>query len=125
MYRSSVVALTIVTCTLFTSLVSAQHQGPLTVRPAIRIHAIDDRRTVTLPGNRHPLARPAYEVGLADPASRMERMILVLQPDALQQKAIDDLTAAQHDPPPRHTISGSPRKALANTSALLPRTWIA
>jgi len=98
MYRSSVVALTIVTCTLFTSLVSAQHQGPLTVRPAIRIHAIDDRRTVTLPGNRHPLARPAYEVGLADPASRMERMILVLQPDALQQKAIDDLTAAQHDP---------------------------
>jgi uncharacterized membrane protein len=99
MYRRSTVAfLAIFICTLFLSVAFAQEQGPLMARPANRIHAIDDRRTVTLPGNRYPLARTAYEVGAADPASRMERMILVLQPDPLQQKAIENLAAAQHDP---------------------------
>ena len=99
MYRRSTVAsLAIFICTLFLSAASAQEQGPLLARPANRIHAIDDRRTVTLPGNRYPLARTEYEVGAADPASRMERMILVLQPDPLQQKAIENLAAAQHDP---------------------------
>ncbi len=99
MYRRSTVAsLAIFICTLFFSVASAQVQGPLLVRPAIRVHTIDDRRTVTLTGNRYPLARPEYEVGILDPASRLERMILVLQPDAVQQKAMDDLAAKQHDP---------------------------
>jgi pseudomonalisin len=99
MYRRSTVAsLAIFICTLFLSVASAQVQAPLMVRPTSRVHAIDDRRTVTLTGNRYPLARTEYEVGAADPASRMERMILVLQPDAVQQKAIEDLAAAQHDP---------------------------
>ena len=99
MYRRSTVAsLAIFICTFFLSVASAQVQGPLLVRPVNRIHAIDDRRTVTLTGNRYPLARPEYEVGILDPASRLERMILVLQPDAVQQKAMDDLAAKQHDP---------------------------
>ena len=99
MYRRSTVAsLTTCICTLFLSAASAQQQGPLLARPANRIHAIDDQRTVALPGNRYPLARTEYDVGAADPASRMERMILVLQPDPLQQQAAEDLAAAQHDP---------------------------
>jgi pseudomonalisin len=99
MYRRPIAAsLPIFVCTLFLSVAFAQEQGPLMARPVNRIHSIDDRRTVTLPGNRYPLARAAYEVGAADPASRMERMIMVLQPDPLQQKAIEDLAAAQHDP---------------------------
>jgi pseudomonalisin len=99
MYRRSTVAsLTTCICTLFLSVASAQEQGPLLARPANRIHAIDDQRTVALPGNRYPLARTEYDVGAADPASRMERMILVLQPDPLQQQAAEDLAAAQHDP---------------------------
>jgi len=96
--RPTVPSLAIFVCTLFLSVAGAQELDPLLARPANRVHAIDDRRTVTLAGNLYPLARAEYDVGAADPASRMERMIMVLQSDPLQQKAIEDLSAAQHDP---------------------------
>ncbi len=68
-------------------------------QPADRIRAvIDERRTVTLTGNRHPLARPELEVGPAARDLRMDRMILVLQPDAAQQSPLEALIQAQHDP---------------------------
>jgi pseudomonalisin len=58
---------------------------------------IDDRRTVSLTGNLHFLARAEFDAGLASPDHRMERMILVLQPDRSQQASLDALIEAQHD----------------------------
>lgn len=59
---------------------------------------IDDRRTVRLTGNRHPLARAEFDAGATSPDYKMERMILVLQPDRAQQEALETLIAAQLDP---------------------------
>src|SRR5690242_1727293 len=60
--------------------------------------AIDDRMTVRRPGNRHPLARPEFDAGATAPETRMERMMLVLEPDAAQQQELEALLAAQQDP---------------------------
>jgi uncharacterized membrane protein len=60
--------------------------------------AIDNSRTVALPGNRHPLARPESDVGAAAPETRLDRMILVLRSDAAQQQALARLLDAQQDP---------------------------
>jgi len=70
-----------------------------TVQPRVRITTgIDERVRVTLSGNRHPLARPENEAGLLAPEFRMERMILALDSDAEQQKALEGLIADQHNP---------------------------
>src|SRR5277367_3364588 len=67
--------------------------------PLDRISApVDGRRTVARPGNRHPLAIPAYDSGAIAPDHRMDRMMLVLQPDPAQERALEALLAAQQDP---------------------------
>ncbi len=71
----------------------------LTLSYAQKIRTIpDDTRTVTLNGNRHPLARVENEVGTAAAGHRMDRMILVLSAGAEQDSALDSLIAAQQDP---------------------------
>jgi subtilase family serine protease len=62
---------------------------------------IDEAQVVTLQGNMHPLARAEFEVGAAPAETRLERMMLLLQPSPSQQAALDALVAAQQD-------SGSP-----------------
>ena len=79
--------------------------------------AIDDAVTVALSGNRHPLARPEYDTGAVAPDTRMERMILVLQPDADQQAALDALTEAQQDPNRRCIANGLRRSSSARALA--------
>ncbi len=59
---------------------------------------IDDSITVSLPGNRHPLAFPEYDAGAVAPDTPMDRMILVLEPDGAHQAALDALVNAQQDP---------------------------
>jgi len=60
--------------------------------------AVDDRAVVTLAGNTHPLARPENDRGAVVAESRLERMMLLLAPDAAQQKELDALVATQQDP---------------------------
>src|SRR5215831_4309998 len=68
------------------------------IRPVDRIHTrIDDRRTVARVGNRHPLALPQYDKGPVPPDLRLDRMILVLGPDASQQTSLDALLQSQQD----------------------------
>jgi pseudomonalisin len=50
---------------------------------------------VTLVGNTHPLARAENDRGAIDPETRLERLVLLLQPDATQQQELDALVAAQ------------------------------
>jgi len=67
--------------------------------PADRVTTpIDDRLSVARPGNVHPLARAEFDAGPVAPDHRLERMLLVLQPDAAQQRALEALLAAQQDP---------------------------
>ncbi len=66
---------------------------------AQRVRAVpDDTRTVTLAGNRYPLARAAFDVGAASPRHRMDKMILVLDSSDEQNQALDELIAAQQNP---------------------------
>ena len=69
------------------------------IRPSDRINrAIDDSVTVARTGNRHPMARPEFDRGVAPAATRMNRMVLVLEPDEAQKAALEALLAAQQDP---------------------------
>src|SRR5579872_1805126 len=90
---------------LFLSLLigSAAAQAPSrdlrSVRPSMRVtRVIDDAVTVARPGNRHPLGRPEFDAGRAPEETRMDRMILLLQPDQAQQDALEALLEAQQDP---------------------------
>jgi uncharacterized membrane protein len=70
-----------------------------TVSYAQRVRAVpDDTQTVTLKGNRHPLARPANDAGAAPLGHRMDRMILVLDSSDENNQALDALISAQQDP---------------------------
>jgi uncharacterized membrane protein len=62
------------------------------------INVIDDRVTVARPRDVHPSARAEFDEGDAAPDTRMDRMVLVLAPDAKQQEELDELIAAQRDP---------------------------
>jgi len=74
-------------------------QKLLSTRPHDRISRfIDDENRITLSGNRHPMARLQYDVGAAAPDDRMQSMILTLQLDVTQQRALDQLLLAQHNP---------------------------
>ena len=69
------------------------------VHPKIRItRTIEEHDRIALPGNRHPLAQPEHEAGLLPADRRMERMILALDSDPEQQKALEDLISSQHNP---------------------------
>ena len=90
-YRPAARSAAVVIFGLFLTHVTSYAQGRIS-------SAIDDHRTVTLTGNRHPLARPEFDAGATAPDFRMDRMILVLQPDAATQASLESLIAAQHDP---------------------------
>jgi hypothetical protein len=72
---------------------------PLYAQPRDRITSyIDDEQTVTIHGNRHPLAQAQYDSGAVSADYRMDRMILTLLPDATQQEALSQFVASQNDP---------------------------
>jgi hypothetical protein len=59
---------------------------------------VDLQQRVALRGNVHPLAKAELDIGAVPAAQRMDRMILVLKPDAQQQAALESLLEAQQDP---------------------------
>jgi len=59
---------------------------------------IDEGQVVTLTGNVHPQARGEFDLGMAEPETVLERMVLELEPSAAQQAELDALVEAQHDP---------------------------
>lgn len=71
----------------------------LDAAPTTRITGpVDDSKTITISGSRHPHAIASNDQGAVDSKLRMDRMILLLQPDAQQRAALDALISAQHDP---------------------------
>lgn len=80
------------------ALAAAQICAPAQ-QPANRIAArIDDAQVTTLYGNVPPLARPEFDRGVAPADLPLSHMMLLLQPSAAQQAALQALLAAQADP---------------------------
>ena len=83
----------------FLALAALSFAQTSSVAPRNRILGpIDESDAVTLVGNTHPLARPEADRGAIAEETQLERMVLLLQPDAAQQKALDALTEAQQKP---------------------------
>src|SRR4051794_11293899 len=59
---------------------------------------IDESVRVWRTGSQHRLARPKFDAGRVAGEMRMDRMVLVLEPDAAQEQQLDELLAAQQDP---------------------------
>jgi len=73
------------------------------IHPSDRIAGgIDDQMTVAKPGNRHPLARAEFDLGAAPADHRMDRMVLVLENDPVQERALEEFLAEQQDPQSQH-----------------------
>jgi subtilase family serine protease len=58
---------------------------------------MDETQLVTLTGNVHPLARNEFDHGLVSGETKLERMVLELEPAAGQQAELDALVEAQQD----------------------------
>ena len=72
---------------------------PLSARASSRIGAnIENGTMQLLIGNRHPLARPEFDSGEVAADLPMQSMVLVLQPSAEQQAALDALLVEQRNP---------------------------
>jgi len=69
-----------------------QHSRDRIVRPIV------ESEVVTLAGNVHPMARPEFDRGAVSADTRLERMVLVLQPSLAQQQELDTLVEAQQQP---------------------------
>ena len=89
-------------CAFFAAPAEAQNRvtyHPLSAsgaRTASSLH-IDEKQTVTLTGNLHPLAQPANDQGAVAASTRLESMLLVLAPTARQEQELDALLDAQQD----------------------------
>jgi subtilase family serine protease len=59
---------------------------------------IDSSRAVPLARSLHPKARIEFDRGAVDPAFKLNYMTLVTTPSAAQQRALNQLLAAQQDP---------------------------
>ncbi|HTB20925.1 MAG TPA: protease pro-enzyme activation domain-containing protein [Bryobacteraceae bacterium] len=59
---------------------------------------VDASRSVKLTGNLNPQAKPASDVGVLDPATRLNYVRLMLKPSAAQQAALDQLLSDQQKP---------------------------
>jgi len=59
---------------------------------------IDNRRLVALTGHMHPLAKPEFDRGAADPSSKIETLTLLLKPSPSQQSDLSRLLADQQNP---------------------------
>jgi pseudomonalisin len=70
--------------------------APLPVAGAA--NPIDESRMITLHGNVHPLARPEFDLGVVNPATRFDRMLLLLNSTRAQSADLEALLAAQQDP---------------------------
>jgi subtilase family serine protease len=74
-------------------------KDPLNVHPIDRVtFQVDDMQRMRLTGNVHPLATPENMIGAVLPDQPMQRMVLVLRPDASQDEALEELIRAQQDP---------------------------
>jgi len=59
---------------------------------------VDMTRRATAPGRVHHLAQAQYDRGAADPAKKLNYMVLLVKPSAAQQSQLDQLLVDQQNP---------------------------
>jgi pseudomonalisin len=77
------------------------YSTPANLRPSPRdrvIAPVGDAVRVSLTDHNLSQAVPDFPVGAADSAQRLDRILLVLKPDEMQQHTLDALLAEQQDP---------------------------
>jgi hypothetical protein len=77
--------------------IPARAQQSSAVNPARITQVVDDSALTPLKGNVHPLARPQYDKGPADPSLPAERMQLVLQRSSGQEMALRQFLGSVQD----------------------------
>jgi hypothetical protein len=70
---------------------------PASVVPSRITQRVDDTQLVILPGNRPPMARPAFDQGLVDPNLSMQKIVLVLKRSPEQEAALAAFDERQLD----------------------------
>jgi subtilase family serine protease len=80
-----------------TAIPSSDFTRPIFAIPAFTT-PVDETRLVSLAGNVPLVARTGFDEGAIDPATHLDRMLLVLQSSPMQQAALDVLVEAQQDP---------------------------
>jgi hypothetical protein len=105
-------------------MASAQQSARITA-------AVDNSVVTTLRGGVHPLARPQFDQGPADPSLGVERMQLVLQRSPAQEHALQQLLASLQDPhAPRYRDWLTPEQfgaqfGVADADIQTVSTWLA
>jgi hypothetical protein len=96
-------ALAVITFFIIISLTShAIAQGGAASDHPLITQAVDESQLTVLKGNKHPLAKPQFDLGAAPAALPMERMQLVLKRSADQEYALRTLLDNQQD---KHSAS--------------------
>lgn len=97
--------LVLLSCALLCIPIAAQqnrsfnNSSTSSIRPRDRVvRPIDSSRTVPLRGGIHPAAATGRENGRVSSGQRMDRMMLLLEPDSGQQAALEALIAEQQNP---------------------------
>jgi uncharacterized protein (TIGR03437 family) len=76
--------------------------GILMAAPPSRItKPLDTSRSAVVPGRVHHLAQPQFDRGAADPAQKLNYMVLLVKPSAAQQTDLDALLIDQQNPASR------------------------
>src|ERR1700730_9920552 len=77
----------------------AQDSAPRTTTPArpLITSSLEETQLTTLRGNKHPLARPEFDLGTAEASLPMKRMLLVLKRSPDQETALKKLLDDQQD----------------------------
>src|ERR1051325_9255222 len=82
-----------------TSAQTMERRSPMLAFAKDRVvRPIDDEQRIALRGNIHPLAQAQFRLKPVPSDFSMERMMLVLSPDAEQQAGLEDLVEQQRDP---------------------------
>lgn len=59
--------------------------------------AVNNQQRAIVRGSQHPLARPEFELGEINPATKLDRMLLVLTPPAERETELAAFLESQHD----------------------------
>jgi uncharacterized protein (TIGR03437 family) len=80
--------------TFFFCMVGAAAAAP----PSRITRPVDPARTVVVPGRIHSMAQPQYDRGAVDPSKRLNHVMVMLKPSAVQQAGLDALLVDQQNP---------------------------
>src|SRR5271163_958077 len=96
--RSKPIAIVLSALVLFSLFLIAQRSMGQSSQARLITQAVNESKMITLQGNTHPYARAEFDRGAAPASLAMDRMMLVLKRNPLQESTLATFLAAQVDP---------------------------